>query len=227
MIACDDPARRPWQISAAEGASVSTVKNQSGICYARTMSSSLADPVARIARLTARERRLIQAFRGEPAMNTEPDEVAALADAARALEAAGIPYALIGGVAVGIHSGQPRATLDVDFAVANAVGRRSVVSALESAGFRKTGEFEHSVNFLHPSGEPVQVALDPAFDAMIARAERFDLAGAAIAIVTRADLIAMKERSAADPKRRKSKRLRDQSDAELLRGDPEGPDEGW
>jgi hypothetical protein len=30
-----------------------------------------------------------------------------------------------------------------------------------------------------------------------------------------------------DPSRRKSKRLRDQADVELLLGDVPGPDEGW
>ena len=43
-----------------------------------------------------------------------PDKVTALLDAARTLAALGAPYALIGGVAVGIHSGVPRATLDTD-----------------------------------------------------------------------------------------------------------------
>jgi hypothetical protein len=37
----------------------------------------------------------------------------------------------------------------------------------------------------------------------------------------------MKERAAADPSRRKSKRLRDQADIELLRGDVGRDDEGW
>jgi hypothetical protein len=45
--------------------------------------------------------------------------------------------------------------------------------------------------------------------------------------VTRDDLVAMKERAAADPTRRKSKRLRDQADIALLLGDVPDPDEGW
>lgn len=188
-------------------------------------------PAARlveISALSARERRLISYYRGsDTAMGSEFDKVAALIDTARALEAAGVPYALIGGLAVGIHTGAPRATVDVDIAAHAATGRATAVEALEKAGLEKTGEFEHSVNFRHGSGEPVQLAFDPAFDVMIERAETFDLGGDSVAIVRKDDLITMKQRAATDPTRRKSKRLRDQADIELLRGDVPGPDEGW
>jgi len=98
---------------------------------------------------------------------------------------------------------------------------------LIAAGFTLSGEHEHSLNFRHPGGEPVQVAFDPEFDVMIDRAESLDVSGVTIRIVRREDLIAMKERAASDPARRKSKALRDRADVELLRGDVEGPDEGW
>ncbi|MBK9384835.1 MAG: hypothetical protein IPN34_08480 [Planctomycetes bacterium] len=160
-------------------------------------------------------------------MQPEPDKLAALIDTARALEAGGVPYALIGGLAVGIHAGVPRATIDVDVAADLGGGRGRAIQALERASFAKTGEFEHSVNFRHASGEPVQLAFDPEFDPMIARAERLDLAGTSIAIVRKEDLITMKRRAAADPTRRKSKRLRDEADVELLLGDVPDPDEGW
>src|SRR5690349_2194159 len=192
------------------------------------MTSSASARLAEISRISARDRQLIRFYRGQAdSMDVQPDKVAALTQAARALDAAGIPYALIGGVAVGIHSGSARATVDVDFAAAAAVDRTKVVAALECAGLRKTGEFPHSLNFRHSSGEPVQLAIDPAFDVMIERAERFDVGGVRVAIVRKDDLIAMKQRAAADPARRKSKRLRDQADVELLRGDVPDPDEGW
>lgn len=155
------------------------------------------------------------------------DKVAALRDAARALDAAGARYALIGGVAVGIHSGAPRATDDVDLALRSTDDRAAVVATFAAHGFRLVGEFAHSINFRHASGEPVQLAVDPAFDPMIERAEGIALASITVPLVQRADLIAMKERAAADPARRKSKRLRDQADVELLRGDVPDPDEGW
>jgi hypothetical protein len=160
-------------------------------------------------------------------MHPEPDKLVALIDTARALESAGVRYALIGGLAVGIHAAVPRATIDVDVAAHVGAGREPAVEALEKAGFRKTGEFEHSVNFRHATGEPVQLAFDPQFDAMIERAQSIDVAGTRVAVVRKEDLIAMKQRAAADPSRRKSKRLRDQADIELLLGDVPDPDEGW
>lgn len=160
-------------------------------------------------------------------MQTTPDKVAALADATRALTAIGAPHALIGGVAVGIHSGVPRATADTDIAVLSTVDRSVVARAMAGAGFGSGGTFSHSMNFRHVSGEPVQLVFDPGFDSMIEAAESFEVGSLPVRIVTKRDLIAMKERAAADPARRKSKALRDRADVELLRGDVPDPDEGW
>ena len=102
-----------------------------------------------------------------------------------------------------------------------------MISALSDAGFGLVGEHQHSLNLRYASGEPVQASMDPVFDEMIERAEEMDVAGVTIRIVTKTDLIAMKERSAADPRRRRSIALRDQADIELLRGDVPDPDEGW
>lgn len=160
-------------------------------------------------------------------MQEAPDKIAALLDTARVLESCGVAFALIGGVAVGIHSGVPRATADTDIAVLSTVDRAAVVRALTAAGFRFVGEFQHSANFRHASGEPVQLAFDPACDSIIQRAEHFVVANVPVPIVRKADLIEMKQRAAADPARRRSKALRDQADVELLRGDVPDPDEGW
>ena len=155
------------------------------------------------------------------------DKLQALVDAVRALDRLGASHALVGGVAVGLRSGVPRATLDTDIAVRSTVARTAIVEALTGAGLRLTGTFNHSLNFRHSSGEPVQIVVDPAFDAMIDRAEPLEFGGVGIRVVTTADLIAMKERAAADPARRRSKALRDQADIALLRGDVPDPDEGW
>ena len=179
-----------------------------------------------ISRLSSRERSLVAAFR-DASSAAEAEKESAVRDVARVLDAASVPCALIGGIAVGIHTGAIRATIDVNFAASLTAGRARAVSSLEAAGFTKTGEFPHSVNFRHASGEPVQLALDPAFDEMILRAETFETGGVRVRIVRKDDLIAMKERAAADPARRKSKRLRDQADIELLRGERDDPDEGW
>jgi len=179
-----------------------------------------------IARITARERFLIASSRGAT-MDESPDRVAALADLVRALDRLGATYAVVGGVAVGIRSGVPRATVDTDVAVPSTVARGRVFETLTQAGLRHTGTSPHSVYFRHPSGEPVQIVVDSEFDAMIDRAEVLDLGGIRAPVVTTADLIATKERAATDPARRRSKALRDQADIALLRGDVPDPDEGW
>ncbi len=179
-----------------------------------------------IARLTARERLLIASFRGTP-MDAFADKVAALGDAVLALERLAIGHALVGGVAVGLRSGVPRATLDTDVAVRSTVDRERLIEAFRGVGFEVSGTFAHSVNFRHASGERVQIIFDPEFDPMIDRAEPLMVAGARVRVVTTADLIAMKERAASDPARRRSKALRDRADIELLRGDVPQPDEGW
>jgi predicted nucleotidyltransferase len=185
-------------------------------------------PLETIAWLSARERRRIaEALGRRTAMTEAADKLAALVDVSRALGAIGAPHAVVGGVAVGVRSGVPRATLDTDFAVRSSVTRQAVVEALTRAGLTLRGEFAHSINFRHPSGEPVQLVFDPGFDAMIDRAEPVVVAGARVPVVTTPDLIAMKERAAADPARRRSQALRDQADAALLRGDVPTPEEGW
>ena len=77
------------------------------------MGSSPLRELESIARATTRDRILIAARGGEGGgMGEAPDKIAALIDTARALDAIGAPHALIGGVAVGIHSGVPRATME-------------------------------------------------------------------------------------------------------------------
>lgn len=155
------------------------------------------------------------------------DQLDALLDLVGVLDRSGVPYALIGGIAVGIHSEVPRATDDVDVAVPTATDLDALAEVLVTKGFQARGRFVHSMNFRHPSGEPVQIAVDAGFDEMIERAETIDVAGTAVRIVRKDDLIETKQRAARDPARRKSKALRDQADAELLKGDVPEPDEGW
>jgi hypothetical protein len=158
---------------------------------------------------------------------TPPDKLAALRAAFGALLSANVPHALIGGLAVGVRSGIPRATLDVNIAVESSANLDDLRERLVAAGFVFVGRFPHSLNFKHESGEPLQLAFDREFDAMVARAETLTLGDLVIPVVTTEDLIAMKRRSAADPARRRSKALRDQADVALLEGDVPDPDEGW
>jgi hypothetical protein len=186
------------------------------------------DPLRASASVTLREHLLIEgASRYRDLVSGLPDKLGAISAAASVFRKCHVPYALIGGLAVGVRSGVPRATLDVDFAIPTGVERRSLAAALEACGFRLKGEFAHSINFEHTSGEPVQLAFDAQFDPIIERAEAMQFGDLELYVVTKDDLIAMKRRAAADPARRRSKALRDQADIALLEGDVPGPDEGW
>jgi len=186
------------------------------------------DPLRAAASITMREQLLIERAAGYPVpVSTLPDKLGAISVAAEVFRQHRVPYALIGGLAVGVRSGVPRATLDVDFAIPTTVERRSLTATLEARGFRLKGEFAHSINFEHTSGEPVQLAFDAGFDPIIERAEAVQFGDLELYVVTKDDLIAMKRRAAADPTRRRSKALRDQADIALLEGDVPGPDEGW
>jgi hypothetical protein len=156
-----------------------------------------------------------------------PDKLGAIQAAAALFAEHGVPHALIGGLAVGIRSGVPRATLDVDFAVATRIDRAWLRERLVDRGFASTGSFAHSDNSKHSTGEPVQLAFDAYFDPMIERSEALTFGALVLNVVTKEDLIAMKRRAAFDPARRRSKSLRDQADIALLEGDVPGPDEGW
>src|SRR5689334_262541 len=82
---------------------------------------------------TARDLQLIAASRGEAETAESADKIGALRDASRALQSVGAAHAVIGGVAVGIRSGVPRATLDTNFAVVSTIERELVVRAFEHA----------------------------------------------------------------------------------------------
>lgn len=186
------------------------------------------DSLKAAARASAREWLLREPASGyDPAGSSVPDKLAAIRAAVGAFERCSTSYALIGGLAVGVHTGVPRATLDVDFAIPTQADRDLLERTLSACGFSLVGRFAHSVHFRHESGEPVQLAFDPMFDAMVARAESLDLGELSLRVVGKADLIAMKRRACADPNRRRSKALRDQADLALLEGDVPDPNEGW
>lgn len=154
-------------------------------------------------------------------------QLVALLDAARGLQQAGIAFALIGGLVVGIRNGVPRATIDIALAALTSAPRERGTAALVGADFTFRGRFPHSINCFHRSDEPRQVAFDAEFDRMIQRAEPIELRGTRIPVVSTEDSISMKERAARDPARRRSKSLRDLANVELLRGDIPDEDEVW
>lgn len=137
----------------------------------------------------------------------------------RVLARAGVPYAIIGGVALQVHQAEPRTTLDIDLAV---LDRDQIPrDSLAAAGFTETGRFEHSENWVGPEATPVQFTDDPALGEAVAQAERIEVDGVPLRVIRRVDLLHEKLRAGADPARRRSKRLQDLADAQsLLESDP-------
>jgi hypothetical protein len=185
------------------------------------------DALEQSARASRRELLILSGGGRGCEMNQFPDKLGAVSEAVRVFDANALPYALIGGLAVGVHTGVPRATLDVDFAVNSASDLEQLRRAFAQAGFTCIGSFPHSLNFRHESGEPVQLAFDAEFDAMVDAAETIRVGELELRIVRKTDLIRMKQRAAGDPSRRKSKALRDLADIALLEGDVPSDDEGW
>src|SRR5690606_28657380 len=107
------------------------------------------------AQATLRERLLLGEGNRYSASMREAPQFSALGDAVDALTALGLPHALIGGLAVGVVPDVPRATLAVDLAIASTADRTAVIAGMVRAGFRLSGEFPHSLNFRHSSGDPV------------------------------------------------------------------------
>lgn len=138
----------------------------------------------------------------------------ALLALARALQSADVPYAIIGGVAVQVHHPDPRTTLDIDVAVAS----RDAIphDALVAAGFRHTGSFEHSENWIAEDGTPVQFTDDPHLASVVPSAEEIALEGVTLRVIRAVDLLHEKLRAGSDPARRRSKRLQDLGDAQAL-----------
>jgi hypothetical protein len=154
--------------------------------------------------------RLWHWLRGEMDRTKRP----ALALLARILAEGGVPYAIIGGVALQVHQAEPRTTLDIDVAVA---GSAELPRArLEAAGFRLTGRFAYSENWTAPDGVPVQFTNDPALAGAVMRAEAIAVDDVPLRVIGRLDLLHEKLRAASDPARRRSKRLQDLADAQGL-----------
>ncbi len=137
-----------------------------------------------------------------------------LALLARILSEQQVAYAVIGGVALQVHRHEPRTTIDIDLALFD----RSdwPAPALEAAGFRRTGTFEHTENWIAADGTPVQITDDPVLAACVARAGVIEIDGLPLPILAPLDLLRAKLRAAADPARRRSKRLLDLADAQGL-----------
>ena len=147
---------------------------------------------------------------------------------AQLLERERVPYALIGGIAVQLHSEEPRTTLDIDVAVSTYA--QVPRAALLAAGFEHTGRHAHSDNWRAPgsgtlmSRTAVQFsAEDEGLAEAVEQAITVDLtSGVRLRVATVANLIALKLAVAEEPQRRPSKRAHDVADVlALLEEHPE------
>jgi predicted nucleotidyltransferase len=146
----------------------------------------------------------------------------ALVQLAVFLQEQGVPYAIIGGVAVQLWTEEPRTTRDIDVALA----RYSDLprDALTLAGFKHEGTFEHSDNWRAPGPEPrrrrtvVQFSVDELTPGTVERAEVYErlLQGATLRLASLPDLVALKLAAALEPRRRGSKRVSDYGDIKRL-----------
>jgi len=166
-----------------------------------------AEPTLRIGELLDSQFALL---RGE----IDTSKTRSLAELARVFQAASVPYAVIGGVAVQIWSTDPRTTLEVDLALfsCDALPR----AAMAEAGLVFGRRFEHSEDWTGPDGAPVQFTDDTAFGEAVRHAEERSLAGHVLRVAPVLELVRAKLRAAGDPARRRSKRLMDLADAVAL-----------
>lgn len=130
------------------------------------------------------------------------------------LTAAEVPYAIIGGVALQVHSADPRTTVDIDVAVWD----RSAIpaDALRQKGFRYTGSFQFSENWLSADDIPVQFSSGPDWHNAILNSEPHDVNDRMVRVISPIDLLRAKIDASTDPARRPSKRHIDIGDAKML-----------
>jgi hypothetical protein len=130
------------------------------------------------------------------------------------MEASGTSYAVIGGVAMQLHSQEPRTTLDIDLAVP----RYALIprDALIKAGFSHEGRQEHSDNWRAPGPGPraertaIQFSSeDVGIESAVARARVVDAGGYQLRLATPGDLLVLKLAAAEEVRRRPSKRRQD------------------
>jgi hypothetical protein len=149
-------------------------------------------------------------LRGEMEKSKRP----ALLAVCRILGEERVLYAIIGGLALQVHHPEPRTTLDIDIALP---ARDAIpAAALEKGGFRRTGSFERSENWVASDGTPIQFTDDPLLAPAIAHAEEIVLDRVVLRVVRVVDLLHAKLRAGSDPARRRSKRLQDLADVAAL-----------
>jgi len=124
------------------------------------------------------------------------------------------PYAMIGGVAVQLYVEEPRFTSDVDLAIASFDD--VPIEALQDAGFKHTGTYEHSINWKGPGGTIVQFSSEPWFSDLVSDAQRIQTKRGELSVADLPDLFLSKLKAAEEPRRRPSKRMTDLIDLRTM-----------
>ncbi len=134
-------------------------------------------------------------------------DVSLLADM---LEQRGIPWCMIGGLAVNHWAEEPMATADVDLVIATDRVEEAV-AALVKAGF-KARRFEWSVNLKGHSKVSVQISTAPFYQPFPARAVLAKVHGIRMRVASLKDTLSGKIEAWRDRARRPSKRQKDLTD---------------
>lgn len=120
------------------------------------------------------------------------------------------PYCLIGGLAVNCYV-EPVYTLDADIVVI-AANLAELAADLAAKGF-KTEVHAHSVNAVAPGSElRIQFTTDERYQPFLSRAVDADVLGVRVKIACREDVTQGKLWAYGDPRRRLSKRKKDELD---------------
>lgn len=120
------------------------------------------------------------------------------------------PYCLIGGLAVNTYV-EPVYTLDADL-VAIASSLADLAGRLEEQGF-KIEEHPHSVNALAPGSDlRIQFTTDERYQAFLTRAVEAEVLGVRVRVACLEDVTRGKLWAYSDPRRRLSKRKKDELD---------------
>jgi hypothetical protein len=125
------------------------------------------------------------------------------------LEAEGIRYCVVGGLAVNAYA-EPVVSLDLDLVIA--VGQLARAEGLLAEAFR-VERHPHSLNVSQPGSDlRVQIQTDPRYATFVERAAPRELLGIRLPVAAMEDILQGKIWAATDPSRRPSKRLKDLAD---------------
>jgi hypothetical protein len=146
----------------------------------------------------------------------QADKEFAILEVARIFGEAGVPYAIMGGVAVQVHTQEPRTTLDLDIALRS---KKDIPrEALLAAGFKHEGTFAFSDHWRTPGSlarkrrTAVRFSADALTQLAVEKAHTVALDGIEISVVSPRELVFLKIAAAKEPRRRRSKRISDYGD---------------